>query len=201
MSSALRLATEQDAESISGIYAPVVRDTPISFEWEPPTIAQMQQRIVRTLAALPWLVYEHDGEVLGYVYAGKHSERTAYQWSVDVSVYVHPAARRMGVGRALYTSLFAALIVQGFYNVYAGATLPNPGSVALHEGVGFKRVGVYHAVGYKFGTWYDVVWWERALQAKPTTPPPLPLTLDQVQNTPAWDAALAAGLPLLRHAE
>jgi len=104
----------------------------------------------------------------------------------------------MGVGRALYTSLFAALTLQGFYNVYAGATLPNPGSVALHEGLGFKRVGVYHAVGYKFGAWHDVVWWERALQPKPATPPPLPIALEQVRHRPAWNAALAAGLPLLR---
>ena len=198
MSSSIRLATEHDAEAIHAIYAPVVRDTPISFEWEPPTVDEMQQRIVRTLAALPWLVYEHNGDVLGYVYAGKHSERTAYQWSVDVSVYVHAAARRMGVGRALYASLFAALMLQGFYNVYAGATLPNPGSVALHQGIGFKRVGVYHAVGYKFGAWHDVVWWERALQAKLATPPPLPIALDQVRHRPVWDAALATGLPLLR---
>jgi len=192
---------EHDAEAIHAIYAPIVRDTPISFEWEPPTVKEMQQRIARTLAALPWLVYEHNGDVVGYVYAGKHSERTAYQWSVDVSVYIHPSARRMGVARALYASLFAALIVQGFYNVYAGATLPNPGSVTLHEGIGFTRVGVYHAVGYKAGVWHDVVWWERALQAKPDTPPPLPLALDQVLGTPAWDAALAAGLLLLRRTE
>jgi phosphinothricin acetyltransferase len=198
MSSSIRLATEHDAESIHAIYAPIVRDTPISFEWEPPTVEEIRQRIMRTLATLPWLVYEHDGDVLGYVYAGKHRDRTAYQWSVDVSVYVHPSARRMGVGRALYTSLFAVLRLQGFRNAYAGATLPNPGSVALHEGLGFQRVGVYHAVGYKAGAWHDVVWWERALQAKPATPPPLPVALDQVQGTPAWNAALTAGLPLLR---
>ena len=199
MSSFIRLVTEQDAAAIHAIYAPVVRDTPISFEWEPPPVEEMRQRIVRTLAALPWLVYEHNGGLLGYVYAGKHRERTAYQWSVDVSVYIDAAARRMGVGRALYTSLFAALTLQGFYNVYAGATLPNPASVALHEGIGFKRVGVYHAVGYKFGAWHDVVWWERALQTKPATSPPLPLSLEQVIPTPAWQAALAVGLPLLGH--
>jgi len=78
MFSSIRLATEHDAEAIHAIYAPVVRDTPITFEWEPPTVDEMQQRMVRTLATLPWLVCEHNGDVLGYVYAGKHSERTAY---------------------------------------------------------------------------------------------------------------------------
>ncbi len=129
----IRLATAHDADQIHAIYAPIVRDTPISFEWEPPTPDEMRQRIVQTLAYLPWLVVEHRGDVLGYAYAGKHRDRTSYQWSVDVSVYIHADARRSGIGRALYTSLFAVLVVQGFYNAYAGATLPNPGSVALHE--------------------------------------------------------------------
>ncbi len=192
----IRLATAHDADQIHAIYAPIVRDTPISFEWEPPTTDEMRQRIVQTLAYLPWLVLEHQGDVLGYVYAGKHRERTAYQWSVDVSVYIHADARRSGVGRALYTSLFAVLVMQGFYNAYAGATLPNPGSVALHESLGFQRIGVYHAVGYKAGSWHDVVWWVLALQAKPAIPQP-PLALSVVRETPAWHTAVGSGLPYL----
>jgi phosphinothricin acetyltransferase len=192
----IRLAAAQDADQIQAIYAPVVRETPISFEWEPPTPDEMRRRIEKTLAFLPWLVLDRGGDVLGYVYASKHRERTAYQWSVDVSVYVHADARHMGVGRALYTSLFAALVVQGFYNAYAGATLPNPGSVALHEAMGFRPVGVYAAVGFKAGKWHDVIWWARELQPKPADPRP-PVGLAAVQGTPAWRAALDAGLPLL----
>jgi phosphinothricin acetyltransferase len=95
------------------------------------------------------------------------------------------------VGRALYTSLFAALKLQGFYNAYAGATLPNPASVGLHEAMGFRPVGVYRGVGYKLGAWHDVVWWR---VADPDPPAGLPAVLGLEE----WDAALASGLPLLR---
>src|SRR5918996_222132 len=140
--SSIRLATERDAEEIASIYAPNVTDTIISFELEPPTADEMRLRIEATLERCPWLVCEREGRVLGYAYADAHGSRAAYRWSVDVSVYVHEDARRMGLGRALYTSLFAALDLQGFYNAYAGATLPNPASVGLHEAVGFRPVGV-----------------------------------------------------------
>lgn len=194
----IRLATESDADQIQAIYAPIVRDTPISFESEPPSLDEMRQRIVETLAYLPWLVCDNDGAILGYVYATKHRERTAYQWSVDVSVYIRSAARRLGIGRALYTSLFAGLIVQGFYNAYAGATLPNPASVGLHESLGFQRIGIYQAVGYKAGAWHDVVWWTRPLQPRPAVPQP-PTPLPRVWETTAWQMAVAAGAPYLRH--
>jgi phosphinothricin acetyltransferase len=190
----IRLATAQDANQIQAIYAPIVRETPISFEWEPPTPEVMRQRIEQTLLQFPWLVVEHHGDVLGYAYASRHRERASYQWSVDVSVYVHAAARRLGVGRAVYTSLFAALMVQGFSHAYAGATLPNPASVALHESLGFDRIGVYPGVGYKAGRWHDVIWWGLALQPKPATPEP-PRALPLVRDTPAWQVALDAGLP------
>ena len=193
----IRLATEGDAEQIAAIYAPNVTDTIISFELEPPTADEMRRRIEITLQRYPWLVCERQGRLLGYAYAGAHRSRAAYQWSVDVSVYVHEEARRTGVGRALYASLFAALEHQGFYNAYAGATLPNPASVGLHEGVGFRRVGVYRGVGYKLGGWHDVVWWHRPLRELAANPDP-PADLSSVVGSEGWDAALASGLPLLR---
>ena len=140
----IRLATEHDAEQIAAIYAPNVTDTIISFELEPPSAEEMRRRIEVTLKRYPWLVCERQGRVLGYAYAGAHGSRAAYQWSVDVSVYVHKDARRTGCGAsAVCPSLVAALDLQGFYNAYAGATLPNPASVGLHEAVGFRPVGVY----------------------------------------------------------
>ena len=195
----IRLATEGDAEEIAAIYAPNVTDTVISFELEPPTPDEMRRRIEVTLQRYPWLVCErHDGRVSGYAYAGAHSSRAAYQWSVDVSIYVHEEARRTGVGRALYISLFAALELQGFYNAYAGATLPNPASVGLHEGVGFRRVGVYRGVGYKLGAWHDVVWWHRPLRERVADPDP-PADLSSLVGSEAWEAALRSGLALLRN--
>src|SRR3712207_5676700 len=191
--SSIRLATERDAEEIASIYAPNVTDTIISFESEPPTADEMCLRIEGTLERYPWLVCERRGRVLGYAYAGAHGSRAAYRWSVDVSVYVRAGAQRMGVGRALYTSLFAALTLQGFYNAYAGATLPNPASVGLHEAVGFRPVGVYRGVGYKMGAWHDVRWWELSLRERVIDPDP-PLDLSQVKGSEGWDAALARGI-------
>lgn len=195
--SAIRLATEDDAEQILAIYAPVVRATPISFEMEPPTEHEVRRRMADTLVSFPWLVCGRRGEILGYAYAGKHRARAAYQWSVDVSVYAHAQARRSGVGRALYTSLFKILTLQGFYNAYAGIALPNPASVGLHEALGFLPVGVYRAVGFKLGAWHDVGWWELSLQARPAAPDS-PKRLSAVQESAEWKTALAAGLSVLR---
>ena len=193
----IRLATEHDAAQIQAIYSPIVRQTATSFEATPPTVDEMRQRLVKTLVDLPWLVCERRGTVLGYVYAAKHRARAAYQWSVEASAYVHVDARRMGVGRALYRSLFEILTLQGFYNVYAGITLPNPASVGLHEAMGFKSIGVYKEVGYKLNAWYDVGWWSLALQPKSVPPQPL-LDLHVVLESEEGEAAIAAGLPLLR---
>ena len=193
----IRLATERDAEQIAIIYAPNVTDTIVSFELETPSPDEMSRRIEITLERYPWLVCERQGRVLGYAYAGAHGSRAAYQWSVNVSVYVHKAARRMGVGRALYASLVAGLDLQGFYNAYAGATLPNPASVGLHESVWFRPVGVYRGVGYKLGAWHDVVWWHLPLRERVADPEP-PADLPSVLGSEAWDATMTKGLQLLR---
>ena len=128
MPPAIRLATLDDAEQVQAIYAPYCH-TPISFETDPPTVEQMRGRLAKVLGCYPWLVCEEGGEVLGYAYATRHRERAAYRWSVDTSVYVGQGRQRRGVGRALYTSLFAVLPLQGYVNAYAGVTLPNPASV------------------------------------------------------------------------
>ena len=192
----IRLATERDAGQIAAIYAPMVSNTIISFEWDPPSADQMRGRIENTLERFPWLVRERHGSVSGYAYASAHRSRGAYQWSVDVSAYIHESERRMGVGRALYTSLFSVLALQGFYNAYAGIALPNPASVGMHEAVGFRPVGVYREVGYKFDTWHNVGWWQRALREK-TPYPDSPVDLPEVLASEEWNAALASGLPLL----
>lgn len=182
----IRLATPQDASAIQAIYAPYVRDTAISFEMVPPTVIEMAERIEKGLTFFPWLVCEREqGEIIGYVYASKHRERAAYQWGVDVTVYVHAAAQRGGVGRGLYSSLFALLRLQGFYNAYAGIALPNEPSVRLHESLGFVPIGIYHQTGYKLGRWHDVGWWELALQPhteNPLPPRPLPDILTQSES-------------------
>ncbi|MBA3823404.1 MAG: N-acetyltransferase [Ktedonobacterales bacterium] len=183
----IRLATEADASACQAIYAPIVRESATSFEIDPPTVAEMAQRITKTLTRWPWLVCEQSAEVVGYAYASPHRERAAYQWAVDVSVYVHDQRRGQGIGRALYTALFAALRAQGYYHVLAGIALPNPGSVALHEAMGLVPLGVYRQVGYKLGAWHDVGWWQGALQPLPAHPQP-PLALATLQQHATWDA-------------
>jgi phosphinothricin acetyltransferase len=170
--SLIRTATADDAAAIAAIYAPIVRDTTISFELQPFTAQQMRARIVATLRTLPWLVSVEDaGAVSGYVYAGKHRDPGAYQWSVNTSVYVRDDCRGQGVGRRLYEALFDQLVRLGYYRAYAGIALPNDASVALHERVGFESIGVYKAVGYKFGAWRDVGWWQRSLRPLATPGP------------------------------
>ena len=172
----IRLARPDDAAQIHAIYAPVVRDTIISFELEPPTEEQMGARIVETLKMFPWLVLERDGRVAGYAYASRHRDRAAYQWSADVACYVHSEARRQGVGAKLYTVLLDLLKRQGFQSAFAGIALPNEASIRLHESVGFTHVGNYREVGYKLGAWRDTGWWQcRVGDAVPEPAPPRPL--------------------------
>jgi L-amino acid N-acyltransferase YncA len=173
----IRLATPADAPAVRAIYAPIVADTVISFELEPPTDSEMAERIRKTLPAYPWLVLERDGQILGYAYAGTHRARPAYRWSVDVSVYVAEAGRRQGIGRRLYERLFVLLQRQGYQAAFAGIALPNPASVALHEAVGFTALGVYRDVGFKLGSWHDVGWWQRPIGDRPAQPAePRPMT-------------------------
>lgn len=163
----VRTARPDDAGAVHAIYAPVVEHTAISFEEGAPSVDEVRARIAATLAArpiaYPYLVAEDDAGVLGYAYAGPHRARAAYRWSADVSVYVADRARRRGVGRALYGALLPALAAQGVHAAFAGIALPNPESVGLHESLGFSLVGVYREVGYKFGRWHDVGWWQRLL--------------------------------------
>ncbi|MFL9456704.1 MULTISPECIES: arsinothricin resistance N-acetyltransferase ArsN1 family B [Nostocales] len=198
MKATIRLANENDAFQMLSIYAPIVRETPTSFEVEPPSEAEFKQRIKDYQKRLPWLVCELDGEILGYAYANPHRSRAAYQWSVESSVYVAAKHRKKSVGKALYASLFKVLQVQGFYNVFAGIVLPNPASIALHEAFGFTLVGVYRAVGYKLGQWYDVGWWQLSLQHERSELVNPPLSWQEVEKLPLWNEALRSGLNFLR---
>jgi phosphinothricin acetyltransferase len=192
----IRLATENDAGQVLAIYGPFC-STPVSFEAEAPSAEEMRRRIAALAGKMPWLVCDERGKVLGYAYASPHRPRAAYQWSVEVSAYVADGLRRRGIGRALYTSLFRVLALQGYFNAYAGVTLPNAASVGLHEAIGFTPIGVFRGIGYKLGAWHDVGWWERALCEKLSEPPP-PRELRTLVGTPDWHQALAAGMGLLR---
>jgi phosphinothricin acetyltransferase len=193
----IRLAQTSDAAAIADIYAPHVHESAVSFETDPPTAHAMRTRISETMELYPWLVCDCAGAVAGYAYATRHRRREADQWCVETSVYVHRDYQRLGVARGLYISLFAILGAQGFVNAYAGITLPNALSVALHERLGFLPLVVYRGIGFKAGSWHDVGWWHLVITPHPPVPPaPRPLAV--VQRQPGWDALVSAGLPLIR---
>lgn len=160
----IRPVKQTDATDILAIYAPYVTDTAITFETEIPTLEEFSKRIEKIQKDYPYLVCEIDGKVVGYAYASKHRERAAYQYSVEVSVYVAQDYHRKGIGKALYEHLFAALEDYNYYSAYAGITLPSEKSIGIHKAFGFTEVGIYHKIGYKDGKWLDVIWLEKQLK-------------------------------------
>lgn len=190
----IRLATPEDAEHLLAIYGPFCEeDSPVSFESGAPTLYEMEQRIDKVLARYPWLVYEDEDVIAGYAYASSHGDRAGYRWSVDTSVYIKPEMHRRGIARSLYTSLLAILRLQGYVNAYAGISLPNSPSVALHAATGFQPVGIYRQVGYKGGTWHDVAWMQLQLQPR-QSPPAEPTPLHTIISAPEFADAINAGL-------
>jgi phosphinothricin acetyltransferase len=161
----VRDASERDAAACAAIYAPYVTDTAISFETEPPGPEEMARRIASARLKHAWLVLEDGGRVIAYAYGGQFRTRAAYRWSCEVSVYVERGHHRTGAGRALYEALLARLAERGYTTALAGMTLPNDASVGLHAALGFEPVGTFRRVGYKHGTWHDVAWAQRMLDA------------------------------------
>jgi len=188
----IRLATTADAAAVAAIYAPYCQHTAVTFEVEPVSPADMAERIEDLGARFPWVVMEQRGQLLGYAYAGPHHPRAAYRWAANVSVYVADGHHRTGVGRALYRSLFGLMWLQGYAQAVAGITLPNPASVALHEGLGFRQIGIYREIGHKLGAWRDVGWWQLPLGPLPDEPAE-PLSTAHLIALPGFAAALTTG--------
>lgn len=193
----IRMATAADAAGVRAIYAPIIESSVISFELVVPSEEEIASRIVDRQPLHPWLVaVRGDDTVVGYAYAGRFSGRAAYDWSVEVSAYVAESVRGRGLGRALYTALFALLEAQGYRRAMAGITLPNAASVGLHEALGFTAVGVIPEAGWKFDGWHDVGWWQRPIATRDGAPT-APVPLDELAAG-VVDAALEAGEAVLR---
>jgi len=165
-----------DAAACAAIYAPHVEAGPVSFEERAPGAAQMAARIERVAATHPWLVAEVEGEVVGYAYACPYMERPAYRWAASVSAYVAAGHRGEGLGRGLYEELFERLRQQRFQVACAGITLPNEASIALHQRLGFTRIGTSPRIGWKAGAWRDVSWWQLELAPVGAGQPAEPLS-------------------------
>ena len=176
----IRPAVPDDAPRLAAIYAPYVRETAISFEYDPPTAEEFRRRMEGTLARYPYLVAQSGERIVGYAYAGPFSARPAYDWSAEVSVYVERGCCRQGVGRALYQALEACLSRMGVNNLYACIAYPETedeyltrNSADFHRRMGYRLAGIFHNCGCKFGRWYHMIWMEKPLAAHAPSPAPL----------------------------
>ncbi len=198
----IRQATLADAAEMLAVYAPYVSETTVSSEYEPPSLKEFQERIMRFTTQTPWLVCYINGSVAGYGYASPHRKRAAYQWSVETSIYVAQDFHRLGVASALYRALMEILTRQGYYNIFVGITSPNERSIKFHSSMGFVISGSYQDSMYKFGQWRDVIWMAKSLRAHDGEPhPTIPFSqiaaLPFVQDILEKSASLI-GLPHLK---
>ena len=159
----IRLAKPLDAAALLAIYAPYVENTAITFEYDVPTVEDFANRIEKILEKYPYLVAEENGALLGYAYASTYYARAAYDWAVELSVYVSQDARGKGVGSKLYDELEDLLDQMGYMHFLACISLPNEASLALHQKRGYQQVAHFPKIGYKFERWHDIVWLQKSL--------------------------------------
>ena len=160
----IRLFKPKDIETMLEIYQYYVENTAISFEYQSPSLEEFRNRIETITKDFPCIVYEENGVILGYAYASKFKERMAYQWTTESTIYLKHDYLSKGIGRKLYSILFQILRLQGYYNVFAGITMPNPKSEYLHKNMGFNEIGTYQNVGFKSDKWHSVMWLSLDLQ-------------------------------------
>ena len=157
----IRKAEPADAPKLLEIYAPYVLDTAITFEYCVPSVEEFADRIRKISEKYPYYVAIQNGEIVAYAYASSFKDRAAYDWSVELSVYVDMSYRKKGIGTALYWELEATLKKQNVCNLCACISFPNPGSIEFHQSMGYETVAHFHNSGYKFDTWYDMIWMEK----------------------------------------
>ncbi len=177
-------ANKSHAQAIARIYAPYCApDCYISFESSAPDAIEMESRIESASPKFPFLVYKDEDRILGYAYASSHNQRQAYDWSANVSIYLDPAAKGRGIGRNLYKCLLRIMRELGYYNLYAGITMPNAASEGIHKAMGFEHVAIYKKVGFKNGAWRDVLWLTLPLiQHQDREPEPIKLFLEYLTS-------------------
>lgn len=181
-----RLASLEDTPRILQIYRPYVEETVISFEYNAPGAEEFRRRMEGIMQVYPCIVAEQDGDIIGYAYANRQAERAAYDWSANLSVYLDEAQTAKGVGKRLYTGLIRLLQLQNVQNVYGLIVDSNKRSLAFHEHMGFKRIGMYNSIGYKMGEWQDVSIYELHIGEHPNPPLPL-LTLHDLDKLAVAD--------------
>ena len=160
----IRPATVSDVPAILEIYRPYILETAYTFEYDVPSLPDFANRFETITAEFPWLVWEENGEILGYAYGERTFVRAAYQWAADLAIYLRPDAQGKGIGKALYTATEEILRRQGYFLCYGIVTSANAGSCAFHEALGYKNTAEFPRCGFKFGSWYGTVWYEKRLR-------------------------------------
>lgn len=178
----IRTAAPADASQLLHIYAPYVKNTSITFEYEIPSVDKFAERIRHILEKYPYLVAEEDNVILGYAYASAFKERAAYNWSVETSIYIRTDMGHRGIGTALYKALEKALAMQNICNLCACIAYPNPASISFHERLGYKTVAHFHASGFKRDAWSDMIWMEKGLCSHTIPPNPF-IPFPELQQT------------------
>lgn len=189
----IRIVRPEDAKELLNIYAPYVRETAITFEYEVPSVQEFTRRIEHTLARYPYLAaVDSSGAIAGYAYASVFHERPAYDWAVETTIYVSKDHRHLGLGRFLYDALETALKAQGILNANACIGYPETedeyltkNSAHFHEHLGYHLVGMFHNCGYKFGRWYPMIWMEKELGPHLAAQPPIRL-FPEIRNILPW---------------
>lgn len=159
-----RLAKPEDAGRLLEIYQPYVEKTAITFEYEVPSLAEFTERVQNIGTIFPYLVAEKNGKIVGYAYASRYRERAAYDWVVELSIYLDENERHQSIGTQLYQRLLHFLTALNYQRAYACVTYPNPASMDFHKKLGFQEIGVMQKSGYKFDKWYGIAWLDIPLQ-------------------------------------
>lgn len=181
----IRPALEADLPAILAIYGPYILTSTATFEYEVPTLSAFTDRFRGITAQFPWLVWEEEGEILGYAYASAPYTRPAYAWCAEPSIYLRPEARGRGIGTALYAALEEILRTQGYQVLYALVTQENAASLRFHEKLGYRKMVLFPDCGFKFGRWLGLIWLEKRLKIVeiPTSAPtPWPIIIGNEQN-------------------
>jgi phosphinothricin acetyltransferase len=180
----IRLIRDTDYAGALAVYTPYVLETVITFEYEVPSLDEFTKRLSIIARHYPVLVCEVDGAIVAYCYGSTHRVKTAYQWSVESTIYVAEAYHHKGIAAIMYTCLFDILRLQGFINVYAGVSVPKGQSDRFHHKYGFKELCTFEKIGYKHGLWHDLKWFEYILSERIDNPP-APIPISKIQDSEA----------------
>jgi len=178
----IRLANENDYTSILEIYEPYITDTTITFEYKVPSISDFSKRLTNIQKTFPLIVCEIDNIVAGYAYISRFREREAYDWTTESSIYINPSYQGKSIGKALYFALIELAKLLKYCNIYGVVTMPNIKSEKLHNSFRFTTIGVTHNVGFKFGKWLDVKWYELNINEY-SNQPEKPKLINEISST------------------